>query len=81
MLGLSVVFCYIAITYFSSPNIVVGPVGRRDIIYSAPFFISGGMIYLYRHAIKNCEVSEWYQYGGLSLSHDVLPCVRYAASR
>lgn len=38
VLGLSLVFCYIAITYFSSPNIVVEPIGKRNIIYSAPFF-------------------------------------------
>lgn len=59
VLGLSLVFCYIAITYFSSPNIVVGPIGRRNIIYSAPFFISGGMIYLYRHAIKQWVEKYW----------------------
>ena len=59
VLGLSVVFCYIAMTYFSSPNIVVAPVGRRNIIYSTPFFISGGMIYLYRHAIKRWVDKYW----------------------
>lgn len=29
VLGLSLAFCYIAITYFSSPNIVVGPVNHQ----------------------------------------------------
>ena len=59
VLGLSMVFCYIATTYFSSPNIVVEPISRRNIIYSAPFFISGGMIYLYRHAIKRWVERCW----------------------
>ena len=59
VLALSVVFCYIAMTYFSSPNIVADPVDRRNIIYSAPFFISGGMIYLYRHAIKRWVDKYW----------------------
>lgn len=59
VLGLSLVFCYIAITYFSSPNIVVEPIGKRNIIYSAPFFISGGMAYLYRLAIKRLVEKYW----------------------
>lgn len=59
VLMLSVMFCYIAMAYFSSPDIVVTPIGRRNIIYSAPFFISGGMVYLYRHAIKRWVEQYW----------------------
>ena len=54
VLSLSLVFYYITTTYFSRPDLVVVPINRVNIIYSAPFFLAGGMIYLYRHAIK-----EW----------------------
>lgn len=48
VLLLSLFFCYIAIHYFSSPEYVVKPIGRTNILYSAPFFLAGGLIYLYR---------------------------------
>lgn len=50
---LSLLFCYIAIVYFGTPDFVVKPIGKVNIIYSAPFFIAGGMIYLYRQGIKS----------------------------
>ena len=56
---LSLVFCYIAIVYFGTPDFVVKPIGRVNIIYSAPFFIAGGMIYLYRHGIKSLVEKHW----------------------
>ena len=56
---LSLVFCYIAITYFGTPNFVVKPIDRVNIIYSAPFFVAGGMIYLYRHGIKSWVEKHW----------------------
>lgn len=56
---LSLLFCYIATTYFSSPDMVVSPIGRRNIIYSAPFFLAGGMIYLYRYAVKRWVENHW----------------------
>lgn len=59
VLGLSMLFCYIAMTYFSSSDIVVSPIDKKNIIYSAPFFISGGMIYLYRHVIKQWVEKYW----------------------
>ena len=80
---LSLVFCYIAISYFGTPDFVVKPIDKVNIIYSAPFFIAGGMVFLYRQGLKiqgygaeqqNCKVSEWHQYGDLSLPHDVLSC-------
>lgn len=52
VLLLSLAFCYITIEYFGTPNFVVKPISKVNIIYSAPFFIAGGMIYLYRHCIK-----------------------------
>ncbi len=41
---LSLIFCYIAIFYFGDAN-------RVNIIYSAPFFVSGGLIYLNKKLI------------------------------
>lgn len=52
VLLLSLVFCYVATHYFSSPDLVVTPIDRKNIIYSAPFFFAGGMAFLYRSAIK-----------------------------
>ncbi len=59
VLALSIAFCYIAITYFGTPEMVVRPVGRYNIVYSAPFFVSGGMIYLYRKGIKAFVERYW----------------------
>lgn len=56
---LSLVFCYIAITYFGTSDFVVKPIDKVNIIYSAPFFIAGGMIYLYRHSIKSWVERHW----------------------
>jgi len=56
---LSLVFCYIAITYFGTPDFVVKPIDKVNIIYSAPFFIAGGMVYLYRHGIKGWVEKHW----------------------
>ena len=59
VLLLSLVFCYIAIVYFGTPDFVVKPIDRVNIIYSAPFFISGGMIYLYRQELKSWVEKHW----------------------
>lgn len=55
VLVLSLAFCYIAIAEF---NIGDG-FNRKNIINSAPFFISGGMIYLYRKEIKAFVERHW----------------------
>lgn len=59
VLLLSLVFCYIAIVYFGTPDFMVKPIDKVNIIYSSPFFISGGMIYLYRHGIKSRVEKHW----------------------
>ena len=59
VLLLSLVFCYIAIAYFGTPDFVVKPIDKVNIIYSAPFFVAGGMIYLYRQGIKNWVEKHW----------------------
>ncbi len=53
MLIVSLLFCYVAINYFSGPEFVVKKIDRVNIIYSAPFFIAGGLIYLWREKIYN----------------------------
>ena len=52
VLVVSLVFCYIAIDYFSGPEFVVKKIDRVNIIYSAPFFIVGGLVFLYKDAIN-----------------------------
>lgn len=59
VLILSLVFCYMAVTYFSSPDMVVSPIGRSNIVYSAPFFLVGGMVYLYRNTVKDWVEDHW----------------------
>ena len=59
VLLLSLAFCYIAIVYFGTPDFVVKPIAKVNIIYSAPFFVAGGMIYLYRLSIKNWVEKHW----------------------
>lgn len=59
VLVLSLLFCYIAIVYFGTPDFVVKPIDKVNIIYSAPFFVAGGMIYLYRQGLKNWVEKHW----------------------
>lgn len=59
VMALSLGFCYIAITYFGTSDFVVRPIDKVNIIYSAPFFVAGGMIYLYRHEIKRWVEKHW----------------------
>ena len=55
VLLLSLVFCYIAIEQFNNG----GGFNRVNIINSAPYFIVGGMIYLYRRGIKCWVEKHW----------------------
>lgn len=49
VLAISLVFTFVAVDYFNNGNGFM----RGNIINSAPFFIVGGMIYLYRARLKN----------------------------
>ena len=53
-LVISVALSLIGIYYFGSQKYFVGPMefGRSNILYSAPFFVIGGIVYLYRHALS-----------------------------
>jgi len=48
LLFLSLAFSYIAISQFNNG----GGFNRVNIINSAPFFVTGGLVYLYRHIVK-----------------------------
>ena len=52
---LSLVFCYIAIEQFNNGR----SFNRVNFINSASYFIAGGMIYLYRHCIKQRVERHW----------------------
>lgn len=59
--ALSLVFTYVVIVYFSSPHFVVKPIDRVNIIYSFPFFLMGGIIYLYRRRLAHfVKDYSWY---------------------
>lgn len=55
---LTFVFCYIAIDYFYTDKFINYEVTRHNIIYSAPFFVVGGGVYIYRDVITNF-VMKW----------------------
>ena len=65
VLAVSLIFCLIAIDYFSGPEFVVKKIDRVNIIYSAPFFIAGGMVYLYRDSIG--KVVSRYSWAALAV--------------
>lgn len=46
-------FCYVAIDYFYTPQFIDFNVTRHNIIYSAPFFGVGGVIFLYRKTLSD----------------------------
>lgn len=48
VLAASLIFVYIGVNH----KFEMGPISRQNIIYSAPFFIVGGIIYLYRDRIS-----------------------------
>lgn len=50
---LSLIFCYIAINYFYTQHFINFSVTRHNMIYSAPFFITGGILYLYKDYMSN----------------------------
>lgn len=60
VLFISLIFCYIAINYFSTSDFVVKKIDRVNIIYSAPFFICGGLIYLYKDKIYELVSKNYY---------------------
>lgn len=49
---LMLIFCYVSINYFYTERFIDFEVTRHNIIYSAPFFGVGGIIYLYRDNIS-----------------------------
>lgn len=63
---LMLIFCFMAIDYFYTEKFINFNVTRHNIIYSAPFFGVGGIIYLYREKISNF-VKE-YRYVVLTLA-------------
>ena len=48
---ITLVFVAIAITYFYTPQFISESPGRKNIIFCAPLFIVGGIMYLYRKNI------------------------------
>lgn len=55
---LTFVFCFIAIDYFYTDKFIDFEVTRHNIIYSAPFFVVGGGIFMYRDIISTF-VKKW----------------------
>lgn len=51
-MAVALVFCFIAIEYFYTEKFIDFEVHRHNIVYSAPLFITGGIIYLYREVLQ-----------------------------
>lgn len=50
----------LAVSYFSRSELMVVPVGRWNIVYSFPFFVVGGLIFLYRQNVMQLsDRSKW----------------------
>ena len=64
VLILSIAMSWTAASYFSSSDFVLKPIDRIYMIFSAPFFILGGIIFHYRQRISNVSKKhgEWYGY-------------------
>lgn len=45
-------FCFVAIDYFYTDKFINFAVTRHNMIYSAPLFITGGILYLYRENLQ-----------------------------
>lgn len=61
-LAVSVALSLIGIYYFASDKFFEHPMGfgRNNIVYSAPFFVAGGLIYLYRQGLARwVKTHEW----------------------
>ena len=60
-LGGSVILALIGIYYFGAQKYFSEPMefGRSNILYSAPFFVIGGIVYLYRHVLSEFVKHYW----------------------
>lgn len=62
VLLLTLLFCFIGLNYFGSKYYFQQPMEftRTNIAYSAPYFVVGGLIYLYRKKLSECvHVHQW----------------------
>jgi len=59
----SLALCFSCINYFFAGDFVNFNVGRENILYSAPLFITGGIVYLYKDKLK--QLSSRYGVGFL----------------
>lgn len=53
--AICIIMSWLASTYFSSPEWVASPNWRDNIIVSSPFFVGGGILFLYRNDIQRCR--------------------------
>lgn len=64
----SIVLHFLAVTYFSRRELMVCPVGKWNIVYSFPFFVVGGLIFLYRQNVQRIlNLNSWMAPALLSL--------------
>lgn len=52
VLAISIVMSWLATTYFSTPEWVASPNWRDNILVSSPYFIGGGILFLYRYELR-----------------------------
>ncbi len=53
VLGIAIIFHFVAQFYFFTDRFIDFNPGRQNIIFSAPYFIAGGLVYLYRVELAN----------------------------
>ena len=80
MLLIASLLHFLAVSYFSRSELMVVPIGRWNIVFSFPFFVAGGLIFLYRQNIMQLSGrSKWFPLLLLSLvivGYYVLPKIQ-----
>lgn len=56
---LALTLAWLCTIYSFNANIATAEIGRTNIIYTMPLFMSGGMIYLYRDKVNFYGLNQW----------------------
>lgn len=72
VLGICIGLSWLASSYFSTPEWVVSPNWRDNILVSSPYFIGGGILYLYRFELQSIKGKAHKALGALITGYAVL---------
>lgn len=55
VLGVVIILNFLCVYYYSSSKLVLKDIGRLNFIFDLPYFVVGGILYLYRYNIRSLE--------------------------